>query len=476
MANISHELRTPLNYIVGMTSLLLLEENLTPEQRDSVETIRKGGDALMILVNEILDFSKLERENTELELQPFDLRSCVEDVLDLVALDASEKGLELAYFFDRKVPEAIVGDPGRLRQILSNLISNAVKFTKRGDVDVSVMPGDQDEEIQFSVRDTGIGMPQEFFEKLFHPFSQLDMSISRGHGGTGLGLAISKKLVEMMGGQIWAQSEPGNQPYLEYLQPQLMGKSVFIVDDNKTSRRILGRQVHSWGMVPVIASFGQDALKYLRMEGAFDAAIIDTTVPEDEGIKLAREIRESRKDLPLVALTTLCKKKQPDIFDASLTKPIKPGQLYNALTNVFGAREKAFDMTAERTVDRSSMRILLAEDIISNQKVTLRMLKKLGYRADAVVNGREVLEALERQPYDLILMDVKMPIMNGIEAVRKIRERWPENGPKIIALTAYALDGDREKCFEAGMDDYLSKPVTLDDLKKVLSKFSLPKE
>jgi CheY-like chemotaxis protein len=212
------------------------------------------------------------------------------------------------------------------------------------------------------------------------------------------------------------------------------------------------------------------------MEGAFDAAIIDTTVPEDEGIKLAREIRESRKDLPLVALTTLCKKKQPDIFDASLTKPIKPGQLYNALTNVFGAREKAFDMTAERTVDRSSMRILLAEDIISNQKVTLRMLKKLGYRADAVVNGREVLEALERQPYDLILMDVKMPIMNGIEAVRKIRERWPENGPKIIALTAYALDGDREKCFEAGMDDYLSKPVTLDDLKKVLSKFSLPKE
>jgi signal transduction histidine kinase len=258
-----------------MTSLLLLEENLTPEQRDSVETIRKGGDALMILVNEILDFSKLERENTELELQPFDLRSCVEDVLDLVALDASEKGLELAYFFDRKVPEAIVGDPGRLRQILSNLLSNAVKFTKR-DVDVSVMPGDQDEEIQFSVRDTGIGMPQEFFEKLFHPFSQLDMSISRGHGGTGLGLAISKKLVEMMGGQIWAQSEPGKgstfhftikakevqgapKPYLEDLQPQLMGKSVFIVDDNKTSRRILGRQVHSWGMVPVIASFGQDA-------------------------------------------------------------------------------------------------------------------------------------------------------------------------------------------------------------------------
>jgi PAS domain S-box-containing protein len=491
LANMSHEIRTPLNAIIGMTSLMLdVDEPFNPEQRDNLELVRTNGDALLTIINDILDFSKMESDKVVLEEQTFALRQCVEESIDLVALRATEKGLNLAYTIDKNVPDTIIGDFGRLRQVLGNLLSNAVKFTDKGEVTLSVstqeLEGNKNSEIHFAVQDTGIGIPQDHIDQLFQPFSQMEPSTTRLYGGTGLGLAISKNLVELMGGRIWVESEERKgstfhftikassgqfKPEHAVISPQMIGKHVLIVSENRTNRRILSKQVHDWGMIPMAATSGQEALKYIRRGDDFDIAILDMDLQDISGLKLEEEIRKYNDTLPLVLLASLGHGIPPN--HAYLTKPIKPSQLHKVLTDILPkqpAKRSAREYGVNRPVQNRPLRILLAEDNVSGQKVALQMLKKLGYRADVAANGIEALQALESQHYDVVLMDIKMPEMDGLEATRLIRQRWPDNGPRIIALTAYAIEGDREKCLAAGMDDYIGKPMEIGELRRVLGK------
>ena len=492
MASMSHELRTPMNAIIGMTSILLDDGDLTAEQKDFVETIRLSGDALLVVINDILDFSKMESNKVALEEQPFDLRATIEEALELVNIKAVEKGLNLAYTIDASVPETIISDPARLRQILGNLLSNAIKFTDRGEVKLSVSRSRDDvREIHFAVQDTGIGIPFDKLDLLFQSFSQIEPSSYRSESGTGLGLVISKKLAELMGGRIWVESRPekgstfhftihaenvpGEQTaHLKGVQPHLMGRHVLIVDDNKTNRRILGAYAYSWGMVPFIASTSHDALDWIRRGDTFDVAILDMDMSDMNGLTLAREIRKYNMTLPQVLLTSMGQR-VPAKHAFHLTKPIKPSQLHKALTDIISRRPAQESIRAgddNKTAQDSSLCILLAEDNASSQKVILQMLKRLGHRADVVANGIEACQALERQNYDIVLMDVRMPEMDGLQATRTIRQRWPVNGPKVIAITAHALQGDREKCLSAGMDDYITKPVKMIELSDVLKRVS----
>jgi CheY-like chemotaxis protein len=498
-----------MNAVIGMTSLLL-DSPLTPEQREFAETIRSSGDALLAVINDILDFSKIEARRIDLECQPFDVRECVESALGLVAGQAAAKGLELGCWIDQQVPAGIAGDETRLRQIVLNLLSNAVKFTERGEVVVSVVTSslpvsatEEGVELHFSVRDTGLGIPADRMERLFQSFSQVDSSTTRKYGGTGLGLAISQRLVELMGGRMWAESagipgqgstfhftiqaQPAPTPARVELQagaPALQGRRVLIVDDSATSRRILTLQTKAWGMLPQASGSPGEALEWIRRGEAFDVIVVDRVMPEMDGLMLAAELRKLRgaRMLPLVMVSSLGRGEAEEMkeFAAFLVKPVRASQLYNALVGILAGQEAEvkpaatvpqFDVEMGK---RQPLRILLAEDNAVNQKLALRLLERLGYRADVAANGVEAIRAVERQRYDVVFMDVQMPEMDGLEATRQICQRWMEHErPRIIAMTANALAEDREACLAAGMDDYLAKPIRVEELVAALSRSAI---